>query len=304
MRKIPKTTNPQIAIFTILLETLFIAIILLQICITPNIHSLKSFLPFANLVVIMLSVFALVSIKQVEASSRREVESRLLKEHLHNVEDLVNSLNTQRHEHTRHIQTVQAMLYLDEFDKALEYLDGIAENYQDLQDLVYVGNPALTALLNSKRKVAEMKHIDFEFAIKCSTSHMGIKPWDLCSILGNLLDNALEAAMEGTNDKRVNLEIKYEHAAYIFYIYNSGPRISAAQRDKLFQPGYTTRNSAGRGFGLYLVEKLVCKYQGSIRLVTEPRTTFIISLPDRRGIVDDQSAFFEYRPGNRLPIAK
>lgn len=275
--------NPSVAIFTIIFETLFIVIIVLHIFVTPDISHLKKFLPLANVIIVVLSVLVLISIRQIEASSKKEAESQLLKEHLQNVEDLVSSLNTQRHEHTRHIQTIQAMLYLEEIEEAKEYLEGIADNYRVIQDLIYVGNPALTALLNSKRKVAEVRGINFDFSVKCNIENLDILPWDLCSIIGNLLDNALEAAVEKNVDKRVALEIKYEDNNYfVFYVYNNGAKIPDSRKNMIFAPGYTTKNSAGRGWGLYLVKKLVDKYGGTIEVINQPRTTFIVKLPDRR----------------------
>lgn len=278
--------KPVLAIATILFETVFIAIIFLAIGYLPDIEPLKAVLPFANLVVLLLSGFAVVSIRLVEQYSRQIVEGQLLKEHLHNIEDLVNSFNSQRHEHTRHIQTMQAMLYLDEVDEAREYLDGVAEQYWEIQDLVYVGNPALTALVNSKRKLAETKNIHFDFAIKCEINEMGIPPWDLCSIIGNLIDNALEASLKGPQPRRVSLEVKYEDYHYGIYVYNSGARINKQQENLLFTPGFSTSGSAGRGFGLYIVKRLVDKYHGNIRIVTQPRTTFIVNLPDHRRSYD------------------
>lgn len=273
--------NPLLAVCTILMQTLFIAIIILVICISENINSLKTFLPFANLIIIFLSILTVISIKQIEQNSRREMENILLRDHLKQVEDLVTSLHTQRHEHTRHIQTVQSMLYLDEVDEARNYLDGITDHYQEIQDLVYAGSPALTALLNSKRKVAEVKHINFDFAVKCDINRLHITPWELCSLIGNLLDNALEAAVMDTKSRRAGLEIKYENSCFMIYVYNSGTKISESDREKMFEPGFTTKTSAARGFGLYLVKLLVDKYRGSITLVSVPRTTFIISFPDR-----------------------
>lgn len=274
--------NPAVAICTIIFETLFIVIIALHIFTTPDISHLKKFLPLANVIIVILSVLVLISIRQIEASSKKEAESQLLKEHLLNVKDLINSLNIECHEHIRHIQTIQSMLYLDEIEKAKEYLDGIADNYRAIQDFVYVGNPALTALLSSKRKVAEVRGINFDFSIKCNIENLDILPWDLCSIIGNLLDNALEAVVEKNTDKRVALEIKYENNDYVFYVYNNGTKIPSSKKKIIFNPGYTTRNSAGRGWGLYLAKKLVDKYGGNIELINHPRTTFIVKLPDRR----------------------
>ncbi|MGI6469665.1 MAG: GHKL domain-containing protein [Syntrophomonadaceae bacterium] len=289
--------KPILAITTILFETVFIAIILITIGYLPNIEPLKAVLPFANLVIVLLSGFAVISIRQVEQYSRQIIEAQLLKEHLNNIEDLVNSFNSQRHEHTRHIQTVQAMLYLDEVEQARDYLDGVAEQYWEIQDLVFVGNPALTALVNSKRKLAETKNINFDFAVKCDIKEMAIPPWDLCSIIGNLVDNALEASLKGSQPRRVSLEIKYDNSHYGIYVYNTGPKIPKQQENLLFAPGFSTSGSAGRGFGLYIVKRLVGKYGGTIRIVTHPRTTFIISFPDRRRI-NDQASVME----NSLPF--
>ncbi|WP_347488491.1 GHKL domain-containing protein [Desulfoscipio sp. XC116] len=95
---------------------------------------------------------------------------------------------------------------------------------------------------------------------------LDVRPWDLCSILGNLLDNAFEAAILDPADRRVAVEIKYEDTNYILYVYNTGPKISAEVRRRLFTAGYTTKESEARGYGLYLVKKLVDKYEGRIKV--------------------------------------
>ena len=50
--------------------------------------------------------------------------------------------------------------------------------------MIYIGDPALTTLLNSKKKIAESYNIDFDFAIKCNINNINILSWDLCSIIG------------------------------------------------------------------------------------------------------------------------
>ncbi len=275
-------------ISTMLLETLCIVLINQQIYLSKDVDELKAFLPYVNLVVLILSGLIIFSIKGLEENAKRIIESNILKAHLLQVEDLVNSLQTIKHEHSRHIQTIQAMLYLDEVDKALEYIEGIAENYRYTEKIVCVGHPALTALLNSKQKVAEAKKIDFAMALKCDIANIDVHPWDLCSILGNLLDNALEAAIQDQIDRRVAVEIKYEDANYVLYVYNTGPKITARAKQRLFTVGYTTKESAACGYGLYLVKKLVDKYGGKIDVISRKRTTFIVYLPDRGRGIDDQ----------------
>jgi two-component system sensor histidine kinase AgrC len=271
--------NHLLIVSTILFQTLLIAIINIRILITDDIAIMKGFLPFANAVLLVSSIFVIWSIRQVGESRKKEIESHLLYEHLKNVEDLVKSLHTQHHEHTRHIQTIQAMLYLNEHDTAREYLDGIAEKYWSIEDLIYTQNPALTALLNVKRKVAEINNVAFDFSIKTDISRLKIESWDLCSIVGNLIDNALEAAVNDEQQPRVGIEIKKEDNNCLIYVYNNGTKISSHEIPKIFRPGYSRTSFSTRGFGLYLVKKLVEEYSGSINVITEPRTTFIVSLP-------------------------
>lgn len=274
-------------ISTILLEAWFIVLINQQIYLAKDIDDLKAFLPFINLAVLVLSGLVVFSIKGLEENTKKVMELNLLKMHLLQVEELLNTLQAQKHEHSRHIQTIQAMLYLEEADKAAEYIEGIADSYRHTEEIVYVGHPALTVLLNSKRKVAEAKKIDFAFSVKCDIANINVQPWDLCSILGNLLDNALEAALQDHVHRRVSMEIKYEDANYAIYVYNTGPKIPERAMQRLFTAGYTTKDSEVRGYGLYLVKKLVDRYGGKIDVISGERTTFIVYLPDRgRGIYD------------------
>ncbi|MHB8987050.1 MAG: sensor histidine kinase, partial [Eubacteriales bacterium] len=106
-------------------------------------------------------------------------------------------------------------------------------------------------------EVAEVKGIDFAFSVKCDITNVNIPPWDLCSILGNLLDNAFEAAVQDYVDRRVAVEIKRENGNYVLYVYNTGPKISENSKQRLFTAGYTTKESEACGYGLYLVKKLV-----------------------------------------------
>ncbi|MDI6705551.1 MAG: ATP-binding protein, partial [Bacillota bacterium] len=67
---------------------------------------------------------------------------------------------------------------------------------------------------------------------------------------------------------------------YIIYVHNSGPRIPDRLKEEIFNPGVTTKGSPARGYGLYLVKKLVEEYGGHIEVISGDKTTFIIYLPD------------------------
>jgi len=266
-------------VLTVLLQTFLLVVINHYIYILDNPENLKILLPFINLIMVSLVIFLLVLIKRLETNAKKKLEINLLRDHLKQIEHLLSSMQSQKHDHTKHIQTLQAMIHLGEIEAAPKYIDGIAENYWYMQDIINVGHPALTALLNSKRKVAEIKKIEFDFSVKCDISQIHITSWDLCSIIGNLVDNAFEAVTENKNHKQVGLELKLEDNNYVIYVYNNGPKLSSKEKLKIFEPGFTTKESIGRGYGLYLVKKLVENYHGNIQVFSNDKTTFIVSIP-------------------------
>ena len=282
----------EILIITVLLEAAFIMLITHYIYIVKNVEVFQQLLPFVNIGIVALTVLIIVSLRKQEENVKRITESRLLKAHLDDIEGLLKSINVQRHEHARHIQTIQSLIYLDEIEESKNYLNGIIDSYQPPQGFVNVGHPVLTALLNSKRKIAETKKINFAFSVGCSLSRLEIESWDLCSILGNIVDNAFDAVTMGdTENKAVSVEVKADNDNYAFCVHNNGPKITKKEAKRLFSAGYTTKNSDARGYGLYLVNKLVDSYKGKIEVVSEGKTTFIIYLP-MKGEVDDKRDIF------------
>lgn len=273
-----KNTNFFITIIA-LIQSLLIILISQIVFISENFEMLKKFLPMVNLVVLVLTASVMFFIKETENNIKRKTETKLLEAHLKQIEDLVTVLQMQKHEYARHIQIIQAMLYTDELSSVKDYIDGISKNYHHSEDITYVGNPALTALLNSKRKVAEINNINFDFAIKCDITDVKIPSWDLCSIIGNLLDNAFEATSLKNGDRNVGLEIKVEDKKYKIFVYNNGPEILPGEQNLIFEEGYTTKNSKFRGYGLYIVKSLVNQYRGQIELRSNKKTAFIVSLP-------------------------
>lgn len=268
-------------VLTVLLQTFLLVVINHYIYILDNPEALKILLPFINLIMISLVIFLLVLIKRLETNAKKKLEMNLLRDHLKQIENLLSSMQSQKHDHTKHIQTLQAMIHLGEIEAAENYIEGIAETYWYMQDIINVGHPALTALLNSKRKVAEIRKIEFDFCVKCDISQIHITSWDLCSIIGNLVDNAFEAVTENKDHKRVGMELKLEDNNYVIYVYNNGPKLSSKERRRIFEPGFTTKDSMGRGYGLYLVQKLVENYHGSIQVFSNDKTTFIVTIPPK-----------------------
>lgn len=283
-----KNYNPYIIVFTLLLETLLLCMITILISTSDDISIIRSFVPFADVMMLVITAFAIFSISQTLMNVRKDLEGRLLKSHLQQMDDMVNALHIHHRECTVHMQALQAMLNLGETDKAREYIDSVALSYSPLTEILNTGHPAVTSLLYGKQKVAEVKGVHFDIAVKCPLDKIGVPPGDLCSIIGNLLDNALEACMQKDSERRMAMEIKNEQGCYKIYVLNNGPLIASEDAQKIFDAGYTTAASAGRGFGLYQVSQIVDSWGGSIEVITRPKTTFIITLPEGGASRDEE----------------
>lgn len=146
--------------------------------------------------------------------------------------------------------------------------------------------PAITSLINTKKRTAEAQGIDFALAIKSDFSQLNISPWDLNSLLGNLIENAMEAAIYDKHP-RVTIELSHQNGQYVIYIANNGSTI--IDKEKIFEPGYTTKGSLSRGYGLFLVKQLVEQYSGTITVTSNRKTHVTVQIPDgERGSGDDK----------------
>ena len=90
-------------------------------------------------------------------------------------------------------------------------------------------------------------------------------------MLGNLLDNAIDALQE-VSDRRLTLTLTEDLKAFRFSVKNSGPMIPVKLQASIFQPGITTK-AAGHGMGLFIVRRTVQEWGGDIRLISDAKET-------------------------------
>ena len=108
-----------------------------------------------------------------------------------------------RHDYRNHIQTMKAYAASGDLEAIRRYLDLLDEDLTTVDTVIKTGNPMTDAILNSKISLAKSKEIkviaDAHIPVKLKSSEL-----DLCCIIGNLFDNAIEASMELPVDRRVN----------------------------------------------------------------------------------------------------
>jgi signal transduction histidine kinase len=290
-----KNTKPEIlniiSVITIILQTFIILTISHMMLSSSTRFPLSIKTVIFDLFVVFMCILSILSLKKAGKNAQEIIELNMVKTHLNQIEVLMNNLSSQRHEFNRHIQVIQSMVYLELYEETRAYLRGITENPQRISagKLINTGHPTITSIINTKHILAESMGIKFVVSITCDLSGIDMKSWDLCSILGNVIDNAIEAASLEKADPRVAVEFKLLDKYHI-YVHNNGVRIADDDYDHLFEPGYTTKESEGRGFGLYLTKKLLTQYNGEIEVIPGQETCFVLKIPNR-GYVNDISNF-------------
>jgi sensor histidine kinase regulating citrate/malate metabolism len=179
-----------------------------------------------------------------------------------------------------------ALLELGRTAEAIEILTETSRQSQSLVDQVTArrhGDPAVGALLLGKASQAKERGIDWRVRIEPSTPRTPLSPVDAVSVLGNLVDNALDAAAD-SEDRWVQVSLRpSSDGGILLEVSDSGPGIPPPLRERIFAQGYSTKpaDAQGRGVGLALVRSVVTGAGGSVTVSDDP-TMFSVSLPATR----------------------
>ena len=217
---------------------------------------------------------------------RDMTEVRRLAEELTGVKKFIEALRSQNHEHLNKLHTIAGLIQLKRYNKVLDYIfevyEAQAEVTQFLSSRIKDYNIA-GVLLGKYGRAQELKvQLKFHQDSRLKTLPRGIDTSIIVTILGNLLDNALEAVAPLPLQRRlVECGLFETEKEFIFSVEDHGPGIDPALSKKMFKKGYSTKGSQNRGIGLYLVSKYVESVGGKLEFKTcdGGGTVFKVYLP-------------------------
>lgn len=232
---------------------------------------------------------AVVDIRDAFITRKVEDQRRMLEEAYRQLEDLNRTLRAQRHDFKNHLQVVYSLTEMAAYDDVQEYVQRIYEDVQSVGSFIRTSVPAVNALLSAKAADCTERGIAFETDIQSTWDPIQVPGWEMCRILGNLVDNAIDAVLEAKDrTPQVRVCIGEDIRSWTLQVSNNGPEIPAAQRREIFQPGFTTK-AAGRGNGLSIVAGLLDKYGGEMRLESDHECTcFSCSFPRTASVLPEE----------------
>ncbi|WP_247706625.1 sensor histidine kinase [Streptomyces liliiviolaceus] len=198
------------------------------------------------------------------------------------------ALRSQAHEAANRLHTVVSLIELGRAEEAVDFATAELELAQALTDQVVaaVSEPVLAALLLGKTAQANERGVELvvseDSSIDDGLLPVSLTARDLVTVLGNLIDNAVDAA-QGSVGARVTVTALADTEGLVLRVTDTGAGVDPAHTEEVFQRGWSTKPSGpgGRGLGLALVRQAVSRHNGTLTMTEAPEggASFEVRLP-------------------------
>ena len=185
-------------------------------------------------------------------------QRELIDTHYQEVENMYRQIRGWRHDYRNHIQVMKALAANGDLAGIQAYLDELDTDLNTVDTVIKTGNAMADAILNSKISLAKSRHIqvqaDAHIPVKLRMSEL-----DLCVILGNLFDNAIEASLSLPEDQRL-IRVYMDMKGTQLYI--SFTNFTATGKQHKLGRRFATTKGTGHGFGLVRIDNIIDRLDG------------------------------------------
>ena len=222
---------------------------------------------------VIVALGAALDIREAVNAQRIARQTAMLEDAYRQLEDLNATLRRQRHDFTNHLQVVFSLMELGDDAEAMRYVESVYADIRRAGSALKTAIPAVNALIAAKRADCEERGIAFQTDIRSAWQDMPVPGWELCRVLGNLIDNARDA-LTGAATPSPAIAIRFDEtpAQFSFRVSNNGPAIPPDQLEHIFRMGFTTKRE-GSGYGLAIVREILETHGGTIEVTSDDRET-------------------------------
>ena len=217
------------------------------------------------------------------ATLRDRTELVELQRELDTSRSAAETLRAQAHEFTNRLHTIAGLIELGEYDEVARYVHRASQAHQDLTRAVTsrIADPSLAALLVAKASLAAEQGVRFRLAAASKLPPVDEAfAADLVTVVGNLVDNALDAVQPGS-DGWVEVEIALRDNVVHAAVRDSGPGVAPDLAEDMFRRGYSTKaaDQGHLGLGLALARLVCTRRGGEIAVHNEAGAVFTVRIP-------------------------
>jgi len=192
-------------------------------------------------------------------------QNELMDKHYAEVETMYRNMRGWRHDYHNHIQSLKAYIELKQYEEASKYLDMISQDLQKVDSVLKTGNVMVDAILNSKLAMMRDKDIRID-ATAIVPQTVSISGVELSVLIGNLLDNAIEACMRIPKKEDRFIRIYIDIVKKQLYISVTNSMMGKVKKNGM---QYLSSKEGMHGFGLLRIDRIVSKYGGYINRQNE-----------------------------------
>ena len=194
-----------------------------------------------------------------------QYQNQILEQQIAEVQNIYQTMRGWRHDYHNHMQVLKAYLTADQEDQAKDYLERLEQDLDHVAQWIETGNVRVDAIINSKISLAMQNEIDVNYKVTVP-EHLTVTDIDLCVLIGNLIDNGVEACEkmeEGRKFIRLYIGVLKKQ------LYISVTNATSEVVRKLDEE-YITTKRGNHGHGLKRINGIVEKYNGYINRKNEP----------------------------------
>jgi len=255
---------PLASIFTLLLILEYIRRLESQAVNAPLVLAamLGSF--FVNILVFFFYERLKVDMKTSQQLSLMQQQAELQSRHYKEIETTHASTQAIWHDMNNHMMVMNSLVQYEDLGRVRAYLNEVGKTIHELVLPCRTGHAALDALINEKYRRAKQLGIHIEILLR-PISEEAVSPMDLCIIVGNALDNAIEACQQVRENPFIHLKIEQLGANLSIVVHNSVP--PGLKTDKEFKT--TKKDRTSHGFGIRNIRETLEKHDGSFDMGLE-----------------------------------
>lgn len=214
---------------------------------------------------------------------RDRTEAEALLREIRAIDGLSEALRAQEHEYANRLYVIAGLIELGEFDQASGYLEQLSHSASSLNEHLRerIAPPELAALLTAKAAVARERGVRVRVSDDSELEDAGVEAQMLLTVVGNLIDNAIEAVAEHDGERVVSVRI-LRQGDVLVEVDDTGPGVPAERVHDVLLDGYSTksrRTTSRRGLGLALVSRMVRRLGGEITVTPGPGGHFRVTIP-------------------------
>ena len=190
-------------------------------------------------------------------------QSDLMDRHYDEVENMYRTMRGWRHDYHNHIQAMKAYAELGKYGELIAYLGRLDENLYQVDTVIKTGNLMMDAVLGSKLGLMKKRGIRTDVTVHVPKG-MKLTDMELCVLVGNLLDNAIEACRKipEREKRRISLKARYtENGYFSCEIVNSKKNAIRKKKDAFLTDKEDARS---HGLGIASIRDVVRRYDGTL----------------------------------------